>query len=237
LRASVGGGFAAPVTAVDEVEATGLGTLLPLHGLRAERATTASLDAKWASRGWDANFSLFTSEIRDPLETATAPGYKLLLVNSPGPRRAPGAEAMVRYVAGPLQVIGSWSYIDVTEASARGTRERAALVPRHVAELAGILESEKRGRIGLELGYTDNQALADNPYRRTSRSYFQLNALGEIHVGRVSIFLNAINLTDVRQTRFDPLIRPTPGPGGNPITDVWAPLEGRTFNLGFRVEL
>jgi len=46
-----------------------------------------------------------------------------------------------------------------------------------------------------------------------------------------------INLTNVRQTRFDPLIRPTRGPGGNPITDVWAPLDGRTFNLGIRVEL
>ena len=51
------------------------------------------------------------------------------------------------------------------------------------------------------------------------------------------MFVNAINLTDVRQTHFDPLIRPTLGPGGNPISDVWAPLEGRTFNLGIRGEL
>jgi outer membrane receptor for ferrienterochelin and colicins len=68
-------------------------------------------------------------------------------------------------------------------------------------------------------------------------AYYELNALGEIHVGSVSLFFNAINLTNVRQTRFDPLIRPTPGPGGNPITDVWAPLNGRTFNLGVRAEL
>ena len=27
------------------------------------------------------------------------------------------------------------------------------------------------------------------------------------------------------------------GPGGNPITDVWAPLAGRTFNLGIRAQL
>ena len=51
------------------------------------------------------------------------------------------------------------------------------------------------------------------------------------------MFINAINLTDVRQTHFDPLIRSTLGPGGNPISDVWAPLEGRTFNLGIRGEL
>jgi outer membrane receptor for ferrienterochelin and colicins len=70
-----------------------------------------------------------------------------------------------------------------------------------------------------------------------SEAYLELNALGEIHFGSVSIFVNAINLTNVRQTRFDPLIRPTPGLGGNPITDVWAPLDGRTFNPGIRVDL
>jgi len=64
-----------------------------------------------------------------------------------------------------------------------------------------------------------------------------VNALGEVRFGGLSIFLNAINLTDVRQTHFDPLIRPTPGPGGNPITDVWAPLDGRRFNLGMRIRI
>jgi hypothetical protein len=79
--------------------------------------------------------------------------------------------------------------------------------------------------------------LADDPYRSLSEPFFDLNALAEFRFGGLSIFLNAINLTDVRQTRFDPLIRATAGPGGNPITDVWAPLDGRTFNLGVRVDL
>jgi hypothetical protein len=35
----------------------------------------------------------------------------------------------------------------------------------------------------------------------------------------------------------DALDRSWSHPGGNPITDVWAPLDGRTFNLGIRVEL
>jgi hypothetical protein len=72
-----------------------------------------------------------------------------------------------------------------------------------------------------------------------SEPYVELNALGEIRFGAVLIFINAINLTNVRQTRFDPLIRRsrTPGLGGNPITDVWAPLDGRTFNVGIRVDL
>ena len=99
------------------------------------------------------------------------------------------------------------------------------------------MEKKQRGRVGLEVGYTGRQALEDDPYRSVSEPYFELNALGEIRTGNVSIFVNAINLTDVRQTRFDPLVRPSPGLGGNPITEVWAPLDGRTFNLGIRVDL
>jgi outer membrane receptor for ferrienterochelin and colicins len=237
LRASVGGGYAAPTPFVDEIEATGLGTLLPLHGLHAERAVTESLDAKWADEGWDVNVSVFSSEIRDALAVQSAPGEKLDLVNAPGPQHAPGAELLIHYVAGPLQVIGSWSHINATEASLSGLRQSAPLVPRNSAEFGAIFENKKRGRLGLEVGYTGRQALEDDPYRSVSEPYFELNAPGEIHFGAVSIFFNAINLTNVRQTRFDPLLRTTPGLGGTPITEVWAPLDGRTFNVGIRADL
>jgi iron complex outermembrane receptor protein len=235
LRASVGAGFAAPTPFVEEVEATGLGTLLPLHGLHAERAVTESLDGKWAREAWDINVSVFNSEIHNPL--AAQPGARagqLELVNAPGPRRAPGGEILIHYVSGPLQMIGSWSYIDATQATPGGSREPAPLVPRHSAELGGILEDETRGRIGLEVSYIGKQGLEDDPYRTLSRPYIQLNALAEIRFSAFSIFLNAVNLTGSRQTNYDPLLRPTRGRGGDPITDVWAPLDGRTFNIGIR---
>ncbi|MGH8262440.1 MAG: TonB-dependent receptor plug domain-containing protein [Steroidobacteraceae bacterium] len=237
LRASVGGGFALPTPFVDEIDDTGLGVLLPLTGLHAERARTVSLDAKWADEGWDLNASVFYAEIRQPLQALPAPGNRIQLVNAALPLRAPGAEALIGYVRGPLHMIASWSYLDVTEADDTGIRGRAARVPRETASLDGILEDEKRGRIGLELDYVGPQELADDPYRSTSPGYFQLNALAEVRFGHVAIFFNAINLTDRRQGDFDPLLRTTRGLGGNPITEVWAPLVGRTFNLGIRAEL
>lgn len=235
LRASLAGGYAVPTPFVDEIDATGLGSLLPLHGLHAERATTASLDAKWADQGWDANASVFDSEIRSPLQAQIAPDAKFELVNATGPRRVPGAEVLIHRVAGPLQVIGSWSYLAATEVLTPGQRQDAPLIPRHAAELGAILESEHRGRIGAEVGYTGRQTLYEDPYRSVSEPYLEFNVLGEIHFRGFSIYLNAINLTDVRQTRFEPLVRPILGPGGNPITDVWAPVDGRTFNLGFKI--
>jgi iron complex outermembrane receptor protein len=237
LRASIGSGFAAPTPFVDEVAATWLGALLPLEGLHAERASSASLDVKWADEGWDVNISAFTSEIRDALQVVSRPGDRLQLVNAPGPRRAPGVEVLVGYAEGPLQAIASWSAIHATETDASGNRHEVAQVPRETASLDAILENEQHGRIGIEIEYTGRQSLEDNPYRDSSRSFWQVSLLGELRLGEFAIFLNAVNLTDVRQTSWDPLARPSPGPGGDPITAAWAPLEGRVFNLGIRGEL
>jgi outer membrane receptor for ferrienterochelin and colicins len=226
LRASAGGGFAAPTPFVEEVESTSLGVLGPLRGLHAERAWTESLDGKWAHDQWDVNVSVFNSVIRNPLETRPAAGNRLELVNDTEARKAPGGEVLIHYVAGPLQMIGSWSYINATQ--------NAFLVPHHSAELGGILESETLGRIGLEANYIGVQRLQDDPYRSFSQPYITVNALAEIRFKGFSVFINAVNLTGTRQTHYDPLLRPAPGWGGDPITDVWAPLDGRTFNIGIR---
>ncbi len=211
--------------------------VLPLAGLHPERAITTSLDAKWNARGWDVNLSVFDSEIRDALTALPGEGEKFEIVNGAGPRRAPGAEVLIGYVAGALQAIASWSYLHATEEVTPGARQDAPLVPRQAAEIGAILEDETRGRVGLEVGYTGRQALEYDPYRTVSPGFVELNALGELRFGEIAVFLNAINLTDVRQTHYDPLLRPSLGPGGNPITDVWAPLDGLTFNLGIRAEL
>ena len=238
VRASVGTGFAAPTPVMDETEATSLATLLPLRNLHAERASSSSLDVKWMDEGWEINGSVFASEIRDPLtvRSSTLPG-RLELINADRPRRVAGAELLLHYVAGPLHMIGSSTYLDVTEAVEDGGRRRSDRVPRVSAELAGILEDEDRGRVGIEVSYTGSQALLDNPYRNEGRSYVEVNALAEMKFGSVAVFFNALNLTNLRQTRFDPLLRPSPAADGQRIVDVWAPLDGRIFNLGVRMEL
>jgi len=238
VRASIGSGFAAPTPLMEETEATSLAALLPVRGVEAERALSSSLDVKWADEGWEIDGSAFASEIRDPLvvRDTSQPG-RLELVNAEGPRRAVGAEFLAHFVSGALHLMGSSTFLDVTEAAEGGGRRDADRVPRFVGEIGAILEDEDRGRIGLEVSYTGSQTLQDNPYRSEGDGCVEINALGEIRLGKVAIFLNAINLTDVRQTRFDPLLRPAPSADGQRIVDIWAPLAGRTFNLGVRMEL
>ena len=144
---------------------------------------------------------------------------------------------MARLAAGPLEVIATHTYLHSTEADPSGAgRCEVPLTPRHAGEIAWILEKESRGRVGLELSYTGRQRLEHDPYRHDSRPYVELSALAELRLKETSLFVNAVNLTNVRQTRFDPLVLPARAPDGRWTTDVWAPLEGRVFNAGARLE-
>ncbi|MCZ2079362.1 MAG: hypothetical protein LC130_30720, partial [Bryobacterales bacterium] len=48
------------------------------------------------------------------------------------------------------------------------------------------------------------------------------------------LFLNLENLTNVRQTRWNSLLRPNRAPDGRWTVDAWAPLDGRVINGGVR---
>ena len=236
LRASVARGFSAPTPQVEEIESTSLAALLPIRNLHAERATSSSLDLRRASGGWEVNASIFISEVRGPID-AVRVGNLFELLNGPGSRRVPGEEVVVLYRRGSLESIASWTHLHVTQTPEAGVPALVPLVPINSARLGTILKLKGRGRVGLEVEYTGPQSLEGDPYRNESPGFVELNALTEIRLGRLRVFANALNLTNVRQSHWDPLLRPTPGPGGNPITDAWAPLVGRTFNAGIRADL
>ena len=90
------------------------------------------------------------------------------------------------------------------------------------------------GRLGFEAYYTREQDLDDNPFRTESKPYVEIGMMGERDRGTFSVFANAENILDVRQTDNDPLIRPVRAPDGNWTVDAWSPLEGFILNVGMR---
>jgi iron complex outermembrane receptor protein len=60
--------------------------------------------------------------------------------------------------------------------------------------------------------------------------------MGERRLNKhVRLFLNLENLTNIRQTRWDPLLRQNRGADGRWTVDAWAPLDGRVINGGLRL--
>ncbi len=236
IRASYGRGFFAPTPFVDEVDDAGLSRLEPLAGLRAETAETASLDFGWARGPFEANLTLFGSNLDGTARLVTVAPDRVQLVNSLGTTRIRGTEALLRFRRDGFTVTGSYVLVDANEPEPGGIgRRELPLTPRHSAGLVAVWESHGRGRIGVEAYYTGKQSLDDDPFRTESRPYLELGLLGEIVLGRVRLFVNFENITDVRQTRYNSLVRPVRASGGRWTVDAWAPTDGFVANAGIRL--
>lgn len=235
VRVSAGTGFFAPTPFVEELDETGLSRLSPLNGLVAERARSASLDLGFARGPVDVNATWFGSRVEDPVARLQVGPELFELGNARGPVDTWGTELLARYRREGFVLLATWAYTRSTEAEGATTsRREVPLTPRHVFTLNAIWEGDW-GRFGIEAYLTGRQALEDNPYRESGREYVLFGALGERRFGRWRVFVNLENLGNVRQTRWDPLLRPARAPDGRWTTDAWAPLDGFVANGGVRV--
>jgi iron complex outermembrane receptor protein len=238
LRAALGRGFQAPTPFVEETEAAGLSRLAPLTGLQAETADSGSLDLGYRFAAVEANAVFFASNLNHAVRLEELPGGTgVRLVNTPGQTTTRGVELLLRYRSGPFTVTGSYVHVNAREPDPAGPGKRAVpLTPRHTAGLVAMWERHGQGRIGIEAYYTGRQTLDDNPFRATSKPYVELGMLGEITLGRVSLFLNLENLLNVRQTKYNPILRRQRAADGRWTVDAWGPLEGFTANGGLRLK-
>ena len=241
VRASLGSGFYAPSPFTEETEVVGLNAMRPLTGIRAERAVGASVDLGGSLGSWELNMTGFASNIRDPIvvQDAATAVPRVEMVNKQGSLVIRGAEFLARWHADPLRVTTTYTYVKGAERYDSWTEGewRMPLVPRHQAGVVTSYEREGVLRAGLEVYINGWQYLDNDAYRFKSKPYVYIGALVERAVGSAKLFVNAENLLDVRQTDWDPLVRPFMGQGGRWTNDVWAPLDGFVLNAGVRLSL
>lgn len=237
-RVSAGGGSFAPTPFVEETDETGLSRLAPLQDLESESARVISGDLTWTRGGFEVIGTMFGSVVSNAVQlTDLPPGqeYTVALVNAPEPTRTWGTELLARYRKEGFIVLATHAYTQSTEFDVDTARRREVpLTPRHAASFNVMWEGERWGRVGFELYYTGRQSLDENPYRDVSRQYVLFGGLFERRIGQVRLFVNVENLADIRQTKYDPLVRPSQLPDGRWTVESWAPLDGRTWNGGVR---
>ena len=226
-RVSAAQGYFTPRPLTEETEAAGFARLTIAESLEVETARSVSADFTHRTRDTAFTLTLFRSQIDDPAQIDRAT-YTLRTETEPIVTQ--GVEIGGTARRAPFSVTGTYAYVDTRERDGR----ELALTPRHSANVIAAAESS-RGRIGMELSYTGAQRLDANPYRSTSESYVLLGLLGEYRFGQWRLFVNAANLTDVRQTDWDPIQRPARDVDGRWTVDAWAPLQGRMINAGIRI--
>jgi iron complex outermembrane receptor protein len=231
-RLSYGTGFFAPTPITEETEAAGLSRLTVTGPLSPERGRSGSFDVTHVRGPLTATVTLFHSNITDPVEVERTDRY--VLRNLPAPTTNGGVEALAVWKTDDFSFVANYAYVQSRETTDDG-RVDVPLTPRHSVGLDAAWEWGSAGRLGVEWFYTGTQRLEANPYRGESRPYSVFGVLATRRLGRLLLFINGENLTDVRQTRWDPLVRPTRGVDGRWTVDAWAPLDGRNINGGVRV--
>jgi iron complex outermembrane receptor protein len=235
-RVSGGRGHFAPSPFTEETDATGLSVLAPMDAIGPEDATSLSADVTWRKAPFELTTTVFGSHIdRAQVFRPVAAGpYAARIVNAETPTRTAGGELIARFREDEVNFIATYMYLRSTEVDDLGTGRRdIPLNPSHTATFDLLWESEA-GNFGFEGYYTGHQALEDNPFRWRGSPYIIIGLLYSKQVGPVFLYINAEDVGDVRQTKYDPLLRRTPLRDGRWTTDEWAPIDGRSINAGLR---
>jgi outer membrane receptor for ferrienterochelin and colicins len=243
FRGAYGQGFFAPSPFIEDIDEAGLSRLSPLKNIDEERASTASIDISYVEGNVETSLTLFSSNIDNVTELQVitnaneVSSKQVRIVNAAGESEISGAELLLRYRWRDIKFTGSYLYTDATkESNSTLNRVPIALSPKHSAGLVVMWEEHGSHLLGFEAYYTGTQHLENNPYRERSEPYWHLGLLGQITIGKVSFFVNAENLLNVRQTKNDPLLLPEQAPSGRWTTDIWSRNDGFTVNAGLRFQ-
>jgi len=231
-RLSVGTGFFPASALTEETEAAGLSRLTVRGPLKAETGESISFDVTRTSGALSATATLFASRIHDPLFVDRTTAY--VLANQPFASTNAGTELLATWRKERLTVTAVYGFVRAREYETTAFDE-VPLTPRHSVTLLGGLEDEEIGRFVVEWFYTGRQRLEANPFRDESVPYATIGLLAERAFGKLRVFVNVEDLNNVRQTHFDPLLRPARGVDGRWTVDAWAPLDGRNVNGGIRL--
>lgn len=230
-RLSLGQGFFGPTPLTEETEAAGLTRLIIPLPLRAERGTSGSLDLTRSLGPGIYTVTVFGSRASNPVFVEREMSYELL--NLAQASTNIGLELLATFKHGPFTGSATYTYVQSRETE-NGQRVDVELTPRQNIGLVGMWENENN-RIGVEFYYTGEQRLEANPYRTRSLPYVLVGLLAEHRFKHFRLFVNTENLNNVRQTRWDPLLRPSQGADSRWTVDGWAPLDGRVLNGGIRL--
>ncbi|HET9371156.1 MAG TPA: TonB-dependent receptor [Vicinamibacterales bacterium] len=227
-RVSAGRSFYSPLPLTEETDAAGLTRLTYIEPTELESARSLSADLSHTTQSSTIAVAVFHTHVDDPalVDRAT---YTYYTDDQPVVTR--GVQLLAGVRRGALSMTGTYVY---TKARERGDVD-IALTPRHTAGFVAAADSERHGRIGLQVYFTGEQRLDANPFRTISEPYTVVNLQAERPFGRVRVFVNAQNVGDVRQTNWDPIARPARDVDGRWTVDAWAPLAGRLINLGLKV--
>ena len=236
-RVGFGLGYKTPTMFTEDAETLLFRNVSPIgNTLEAERSTGGTFDINYRGAiGEDFSYSVnqmfFYTEITDPLILRADANNTYRFSNAASPVISKGFETNARFGYGIAKLFVGYTFTDARAGYLSGDRT-ITLLPKHKVNSAFVFEKHESFKAGFELYYGSRQTLDD---RSLTRSLAEVGLFGEKTFGKFSLFINAENLTDVRQSRYGTVVFP---PHQNPtFAELYTHTEGRLFNGGIKIRL
>ena len=236
-RAGFGFGYKTPTMFTEESEMLLFRNVLPVgNSLKAERSRGGTFDVNYKNSVGDKftysiNQMFFYTEITDPLVLTPNAKDIYSFRNADSSVVSKGFETNARLGYGIAKLFLGYTFTDAKAGYLSGD-QRVTLLPRNKINSSLVFEEHENFKTGVEFYYASPQTLDD---RSRTRSLAEVGVFGEKTFGKFSLFVNAENLTDVRQSRYGTVVFP---PHQSPtFAELYTHTEGRVFNGGIKIRL
>ncbi|MBK7935239.1 MAG: TonB-dependent receptor [Acidobacteria bacterium] len=236
-RVGFGLGYKTPTMFTEDAETLLFRNVSPVDELlKAERSKGGTFDVNYKdSIGENFTYSLnqmfFYTEITDPIILRPDTNNIFRFSNAPSLVISKGFETNARVGYSITKLFFGYTFTDAKAGFLTGDHT-LTLLPRHRVNSSLVFEKHESFKAGVEFYYGSRQTLDD---RSLTRSTAELGLFGEKSFGKFSLFINAENLTDVRQGRYGRVVL---GTHQNPtFAELYTHTEGRIFNGGIKIRL
>lgn len=230
-------GYKTPTIFTEQTETIQYQNVLPLNNVTSEKSYGATADLNFKTKfNEDINFSINQLFFYTKITNATVLQQNLLgnyyFLNTNKPVTSFGVETNAKIIyKDDFKLFIGYTFTHA-KADYLSGNQFLSLLPKSKLNLALVYEKEQDFKIGLEAYLTDNQYLTNG---NTTPSFWEMGIMAEKTLGKLAIFINAENMTDVRQSRYKTVVNP---PRNNPNFDeIWTHTEGRNFNAGLKLKL
>ncbi len=235
-RISAGMGYSTPTLFTEETESLAYRDVLRSGDhLDPEKSIGGTFDIGYKTAIGElvisANQLFFYTRITRPMIlTETAAGF-LQYVNADRPVNTSGFETNLKFLLEPFKFFAGYTFTRATGEYLTGNR-RLPLVPESKLNLIALYEVHGNIKLGLEGYYTSTQRLSNGVH---SSDFWEFGFFIEKVFGKVALYFNAENFTDVRQSRYANV---NEGTHTQPrFGEIWTHTEGRVISGGIKLKL
>lgn len=239
IRGGVGFGYKTPNPLAPQIIDYPLEAIQPLPaGTGAEKSVGYNAEFNY-KKVWDKenqlfiNNTFFLTRVSNPVVATEQPGGDVGFSNADKPVVAKGFDTYIKALLDEWEIYAGYTFTIVERKYVR-QNQFMPLTPRSKIAFTIVKDLEDEGwRIGIDGSYIGTQYRMD---ATQTPAYFFMAAMVEKKItAHISAVLNGENLFDFRQSRKEPLYT---GAVSHPqFQPLWAPIDGRVFNVALKVKL